>query len=114
MRISDWSSDVCSSDLARKDDVFRRHARRERAFELAPRNDVGAIALPRQHAEHAEIGVALDREGDVLARNKIGRAHVCTPVTNAHLVCRLLLEKNKRTVYTTNWRLSRHPDLYNT
>src|SRR3546814_8608848 len=25
--------------------------------------------------------------------SKIGRAHVCTPVTNAHLVCRLLLEK---------------------
>src|SRR3546814_8958795 len=24
---------------------------------------------------------------------EIGRAHVCTPVTNAHLVCRLLLEK---------------------
>src|SRR3546814_6443918 len=27
--------------------------------------------------------------------NQIGRAHVCTPVTNAHLVCRLLLEKQK-------------------
>src|SRR3546814_3474389 len=26
---------------------------------------------------------------------EIGRAHVCTPVTNAHLVCRHLLEKNK-------------------
>src|SRR3546814_3394095 len=26
---------------------------------------------------------------------QIGRAHVCTPVTNAHLVCRLLLEKTK-------------------
>src|SRR3546814_5931116 len=26
-----------------------------------------------------------------------GRAHVCTPVTNAHLVCRILLEKNKQT-----------------
>src|SRR3546814_6439508 len=26
---------------------------------------------------------------------KIGRAHVGTPVTNAHLVCRLQLEKNK-------------------
>src|SRR3546814_10013937 len=26
----------------------------------------------------------------------IGRAHVCTPVTNAHLVCRLLLEKKKK------------------
>src|SRR3546814_10112259 len=24
---------------------------------------------------------------------KIGRAHVCTPVTNAHLICRLLLAK---------------------
>src|SRR3546814_9104142 len=31
---------------------------------------------------------------------EIGRAHVCTPVTNAHLVCRLLLEKNKKTLYT--------------
>src|SRR3546814_8534958 len=28
---------------------------------------------------------------------KIGRAHVCTPVTNAHLVCRLTLEKKKNT-----------------
>src|SRR3546814_8232272 len=27
---------------------------------------------------------------------KIGRAHVCTPVTNAHIVCRLLLEKKKQ------------------
>src|SRR3546814_169588 len=27
---------------------------------------------------------------------KIGRAHVCTPVTNAHLVCRLLLEKKNK------------------
>src|SRR3546814_3328335 len=28
---------------------------------------------------------------------EIGRAHVCTPVTNAHLVCRLLLAKNNKT-----------------
>src|SRR3546814_10467506 len=27
---------------------------------------------------------------------EIGRDHVCTPVTNAHLVCRLLLEKQKK------------------
>src|SRR3546814_10696655 len=26
-------------------------------------------------------------------KRQIGRAHVCTPVTNAHLVCRLLLEQ---------------------
>src|SRR3546814_9076738 len=30
--------------------------------------------------------------GAALAISKIGRAHVGTPVTNAHLVCRLLLE----------------------
>src|SRR3546814_1298243 len=36
-------------------------------------------------------------------REYIGRAHVLTPVTNAHLVCRLLLEKKKQhtTYYTT-------------
>src|SRR3546814_6322431 len=28
-----------------------------------------------------------------LAPDEIGRAHVCTPVTHAQLVCRLLLEK---------------------
>src|SRR3546814_6294102 len=33
---------------------------------------------------------------DVVDRlGQIGRAHVCTPVPNAHLVCRLLLEKTK-------------------
>src|SRR3546814_28262 len=31
-------------------------------------------------------------------RSEIGRAHVCTPVTNAHLVCRLLLEKKKNNI----------------
>src|SRR3546814_8969986 len=29
----------------------------------------------------------------IASAKEIGRAHVCTPVTNAHLVCRLLLEK---------------------
>src|SRR3546814_9979204 len=32
---------------------------------------------------------------------EIGRAHVCTPVTNAHLVCRLLLEKTNKSSHTT-------------
>src|SRR3546814_2472890 len=32
----------------------------------------------------------------LMGMDQIGRAHVCTPVTNAHLVCRMLLEtKNK-------------------
>src|SRR3546814_1687686 len=33
-----------------------------------------------------------------LARYEIGRAHVCTPVTNAQLVCRLLLDKKKNNI----------------
>src|SRR3546814_3227558 len=33
---------------------------------------------------------------------QIGRAHVWTPVTNAHLVCRLLLEKKKKTTRKDN------------
>src|SRR3546814_4171175 len=38
--------------------------------------------------------VAVLAEKKVIAV-EIGRAHVCTPVTNAHLVCRLLLAKKK-------------------
>src|SRR3546814_6564721 len=34
-----------------------------------------------------------DRHGGIRADPEIGRAHVWTPVNNAHLVCRLLLEK---------------------
>src|SRR3546814_2416030 len=32
---------------------------------------------------------------------EIGRAHVCTPVTNAHIVCRLLLETKNHLYYIT-------------
>src|SRR3546814_7434326 len=52
-----------------------------------------------------DLGRALDDEiaiavlagplDDLIALAEIGRAHVGTPVTNAHLVCRLLLEKKK-------------------
>src|SRR3546814_4329974 len=37
---------------AGKDDVLGRHARGQRAFQFAARNDVSAIALPRQDAQH--------------------------------------------------------------
>src|SRR3546814_3029401 len=37
---------------------------------------------------------------DTLLGEQIGRAHVCTPVTNAHLVCRLMLEKKKNIITT--------------
>src|SRR3546814_5951211 len=37
----------------------------------------------------------------ISVRGEIGRAHVCTPVTNAHLVCRLLLDKNTTSTLLT-------------
>src|SRR3546814_1860872 len=42
---------------------------------------------------------------------EIGRAHVSTPVTNAHLVCRLLLEKktnNRHTCYSVPFTYDHH------
>src|SRR3546814_5294596 len=47
------------------------------------------IAQPVQSAFSDQYGKG------VRTTAEIGRAHVCTPVTNAHLVCRFLLEKNK-------------------
>src|SRR3546814_6637391 len=40
------------------------------------------------------LRLAVERTADWAAR-EIGRAHVCTPVPNAHIVCRRLLEKQK-------------------
>src|SRR3546814_9129183 len=77
--------------------------------------DVGDLAgdAGRQVRTHEGRGVADVLDGDVAAKRggglegaehlaevahaQIGRAHVSTPVTNAHLVCRLLLEKKKNT-----------------
>src|SRR3546814_6967791 len=44
---------------------------------------------------------------------EIGRAHVCTPVTNAHLVCRLLLEKKKQQHRTHHRHTTTKTKLYN-
>src|SRR3546814_10423999 len=154
MRISDWSSDVCSSDLA-KGRKSKKECNLSNAFVAIPvgnRSNAEAVRVPKTAelvarqirnaiirgelvdgdtlpAEShliAEFEVSrptireavriLESEGlvtvargarggarvsspnyEMVARaaGKIGRAHVCTPVTNAHLVCRPLLDKNK-------------------
>src|SRR3546814_2279899 len=54
------------------------------------------------HVEVQGTGYGIPAGSDVLegrrasVDDEIGRAHVLTPVTNAHLVCRLLLEKTKQ------------------
>src|SRR3546814_8489074 len=42
------------------------------------------------------VVVAITANATCLVPRQIGRAHVCTPVTTAPLVCRLLLGKNKQ------------------
>src|SRR3546814_3064011 len=128
MRISDWSSDVCSSDL-------------EDAMKFGRLNHIGvatpsipaAVALYRDLLGAEKIGEAFDLPAQkvrvcfvdapnsqielpeplgedspiatLLEKNPAGgQHHLCRSeehtselqVTNAHLVCRLLLEKNKK------------------
>src|SRR3546814_6689540 len=44
-------------------------------------------------------------------RTQTGRAHVCTPVTNAHLVSRLLLVKKKANLNALASEIAHIPDL---
>src|SRR3546814_5274445 len=133
MRISDWSSDVCSSDLGRWRDHGRDHVPRQRRDEglpEEPEGDAGGLcrrlvpfrrprgaASGRLHADqgplerHHHLGRReyLDARGRGRAvhasrhpRSRRGGAarrseeHTSELVTNAHLVCRLLLEKKKK------------------
>src|SRR3546814_4782341 len=60
--------------------TYRYDRDRRRVGVISPDPD-GAGSLKRRAARTS------------YADDEIGRAHVLTPVTNAHLVCRLLLEK---------------------
>src|SRR3546814_4489814 len=115
MRISDWSSDVCSSDLPYPDrvaDLFLAIAERSSNCEIVASiaaigdrlqlsRHFDAMILADVEAEYRRIEAAVaDAEPQAQIRNlllgyherrEIGRANVRTPVTNAHLVCRLLL-----------------------
>src|SRR3546814_1971854 len=115
MRISDWSSDVCSSDLFNREGrVLRVLLQAEAAARMTPqdilnlrvRNAEGQMVPFSAFTEVSwEAGPpsvqryngypAMTISGNAApgySSGEIGRAHVCTPVTNAHLVCRLLLE----------------------
>src|SRR3546814_8534844 len=129
MRISDWSSDVCSSDLIRsavRSVSTHRSAVPSSTNEIrstkpgdsqmaeafiidavrTPRGigKVGKGALAHMHPQHlaATVLKAIHERNDFDTRDvddAIGSAHVCTPVTNTHTVCRFLLEKKtKKTI----------------
>src|SRR3546814_6586188 len=109
MRISDWSSDVCSSDL-RIEEYCEEFKTATFTPGKTPWGVPCDVALPcatqnellgddaKMHVKNGCIAVS---EGANMPTNldgvhiftEIGSAHVRTPVTNAHLVCLLLLEK---------------------
>src|SRR3546814_1410916 len=93
MRISDWSSDVCSSDLRFSGSVLDEDE-----------------ACERHHGDgnHSKNDRRIPGEAvsaQTSEKDQRSEEHTSTPVTNAHLVCRLLLEKknthlNKTPYYT--------------
>src|SRR3546814_6286884 len=88
MRISDWSSDVCSSDLmcGRTDhNCTGKQAPHIRLHPPAARPAEPVRSRCPGHHHHGNARHALeDRKSTRL-----------NSITNAHLVCRLLLEKKK-------------------
>src|SRR3546814_4561206 len=117
MRISDWSSDVCSSDLLRIVtlwDMLRLDLGESPQHTIPLLSGLSlrqarVFALMSKLEKHAAAERVIE-EGD-LARDiyvvvdgrleEIGRAHAGTPVTNAHLVCRPLLDKKNKHHNTT-------------
>src|SRR3546814_4869266 len=113
MRISDWSSDVCSSDLASHSFLeVRLYGRVDWNDRVLVLNEVAQMGIflvadrrfkaDRFLGDIHHLAPFFKRHREALGhflgrRLEIGRAHVCTPVTNAHLVCRLMLEKKPDT-----------------
>src|SRR3546814_8045612 len=62
--------------------------------------DIARVAVLNADYDQTVPGVQINRfcasgleAVNMAAAKEIGRAHVCTPVTHAHLVCRILLAK---------------------
>src|SRR3546814_2543204 len=115
MRISDWSSDVCSSDLRGQTKgygpglpavlTYLNEVPLPDYSSLIPTFDISSVQVLK-----GPQGTLFGRNtngGPVLAYTvaptydfegyELGRAHVCTPVHNAHPVCRILIENTHRT-----------------
>src|SRR3546814_6489408 len=113
MRISDWSSDGALPIYGRQPRPAAGHRVHGACVERATTGGAGvlvrtgtagaqAAAVPAiRHAVNAGDGGAARRVLAVLSGlGPIGRAHDLTPATNAHLVYRLLIYKQKSTAST--------------
>src|SRR3546814_9234944 len=98
MRISDWSSDVCSSDLQRQAQAARPRPR--------PRTVSGAAEIARTgdhddrrhgHDDRGMAGLSPRRRQETARRAYQDRKSTrLNSSTNAQLVCRLMLEKKNK------------------
>src|SRR3546814_3693440 len=117
MRISDWSSDVCSSDLPKRcrGDHHRGRPLPPLPAEDHPRADrrracdggeLMALLIKKENRPDGTIVIQIGKSRTVLQNdsearafiagyNEIGRARVCTQVTNEPIVSRLLLVQKK-------------------
>src|SRR3546814_1261275 len=111
MRISDWSSDVCSSDLKKSASIRGTKAKAvaaalssaSEAFIRCSISDASSTASIVSTARSSRSTYRVSSSPKTRADRKSTRL---TPVTNAQLVCRLLLEKKKR--INNNKRPHRH------
>src|SRR3546814_5068583 len=114
MRISDWSSDVCSSDLtsfglALDLDTIEmlKETDPDTYWQSAHYEGWPAVLVRYDSSDPERVRAMIERSREWTAAKpkvrQIGRAHVLN-VTNAHLVCSLLLEKkhNNNAYHTPN------------
>src|SRR3546814_8515641 len=63
-------------------------------------SDMAANTVGHPQTDHLRTIALAETAADFAVQTlQIGRAHICTPVTNAHLVCRLLLETKNNTTF---------------
>src|SRR3546814_5413090 len=104
MRISDWSSDVCSSDLL---GIIAGAVVALTLWQMVHNGADFSTALRQASFAFVSIITCTGFTSPDYAQwggfpEQIGRAHVSTPVTNAQLVCRLLLEQKKHRAVGTD------------
>src|SRR3546814_3116102 len=78
--------------------IARRRAKEVAASSFISHEQARARKASRREPRYPFIDTIHDRRTSSPAQ--IGRAHLRTTVTKAQLVCRLLLEKKKKTTYT--------------
>src|SRR3546814_9128723 len=97
--LDDFGDDSFREGLERLVESADREARLTERGRMGFEMQIVDLLVNRLQVEHwYRLHPEIDQQqivAPLIGLGQIGRAHVCTPVTNAHLVCRLLLEKKK-------------------